>query len=189
MKFWPLPELTRPTLERRKTLRHLRSINRNMIIHFANQSQTCQLLKILTRSLYVASFLAIFFFFFFLKIPVRCIFPGHFHFFSLLSRSVSPYTGFFLAICIFTLLRCCSYSLNSGSDLARLFSFPLSTVLLPQFLALYRLFITPITGWLLYTVTICIREVVHLSITCEQLISWARYAWLHSSAWGALVGD
>ena len=29
---------TRPTLERRKTLGHLRSINRNMIIHFANQS-------------------------------------------------------------------------------------------------------------------------------------------------------
>ena len=37
---------TRPTLERRKTLGHLRSINRNMIIHFAKQSQTCQLLKI-----------------------------------------------------------------------------------------------------------------------------------------------
>ena len=32
-------------LERRKTLGHLRSINRNMIIHFANQSQTCELLK------------------------------------------------------------------------------------------------------------------------------------------------
>ena len=30
------------------------------------------------------------------------------------------YIGFFLAICIFTLLRC-SYSLNSGSDLACLF--------------------------------------------------------------------
>ena len=29
---------TRPTLERRKTLGHPRSINRNMIIHFANQS-------------------------------------------------------------------------------------------------------------------------------------------------------
>ena len=29
---------TRPTLERRKTLGHLTSINRNMIIHFANQS-------------------------------------------------------------------------------------------------------------------------------------------------------
>ena len=39
--------ITRPTLERRKTLGQLRSINRNMIIHFANQSQTCQLLKIL----------------------------------------------------------------------------------------------------------------------------------------------
>ena len=37
---------TWPTLERRKTLGHLRSINHNMIIHFANQSQTCQLLKI-----------------------------------------------------------------------------------------------------------------------------------------------
>ena len=36
---------TRPTLERRKTLGHLRSINPNTIIHFANQSQTCQLLK------------------------------------------------------------------------------------------------------------------------------------------------
>ena len=37
----------RPTLERRKSLGHLRSINCNMVIHFANQSQTCQLLKIL----------------------------------------------------------------------------------------------------------------------------------------------
>ena len=108
---------TRPTLERRKTLGHLRSINRNMIIHFANQSQTCQLLKILTSSL-------------------CCIFPSHFLFFSrslyvayflaifipflLHSRSVSLYIGFFLAICIFTLLPC-SYSLNSGSDLAHLF--------------------------------------------------------------------
>ena len=52
-----------------------------------------------SRSLYVASFLAIF------------IFLLH-------SRSVSLYTGFFLAICIFTLLRCCSDSLNSGRDLA-----------------------------------------------------------------------
>ena len=34
------------TMERRKTLGHLRFINGNMIIHFANQSQTCQLLKI-----------------------------------------------------------------------------------------------------------------------------------------------
>ena len=32
----------RPTWERRETLGHLISINRNMIIHFANQSQTCQ---------------------------------------------------------------------------------------------------------------------------------------------------
>ena len=36
---------TRSTLECRKTLGHLTSINRNMVIHFANQSQTCQLLK------------------------------------------------------------------------------------------------------------------------------------------------
>ena len=43
----PLTSETRPALERRKTLGHLRSINRNMIIHFANQSQTCQLSKIL----------------------------------------------------------------------------------------------------------------------------------------------
>ena len=43
IKIW----IIRPTLERRKTLGHLRSINPNMIIHFANQSQTCQLLKIL----------------------------------------------------------------------------------------------------------------------------------------------
>ena len=37
---------TRPPLERRKTLGHLRSINPNMINHYASQSQTCQLLKI-----------------------------------------------------------------------------------------------------------------------------------------------
>ena len=37
--------LNKTALERRKTLGHLRSINRNMIIHFANQSQTCELLK------------------------------------------------------------------------------------------------------------------------------------------------
>ena len=43
--YWNLIE-TRPTLERRKTLGHLRSINPNMINHYANQSQTCQLLKI-----------------------------------------------------------------------------------------------------------------------------------------------
>ena len=34
---------TRPTSEWRKTLSHLRSINPNMINHFASQSQTCQL--------------------------------------------------------------------------------------------------------------------------------------------------
>ena len=37
---------TRPTLQRRKTLRRLRSINPNTINHFASQSQTCQLLEI-----------------------------------------------------------------------------------------------------------------------------------------------
>ena len=42
----------RPTLERQKTLGHLRSINRHMIIHFANQSQTCQLLKILKTNFF-----------------------------------------------------------------------------------------------------------------------------------------
>ena len=42
-----LQQLTRPPLERRKTLGHLRSINPNMINHYASQSQTCQLLKIL----------------------------------------------------------------------------------------------------------------------------------------------
>ena len=44
--------LTRPALERRKTLGHLRSINRNMIIHFANQSQTCQLFKIKKKKIF-----------------------------------------------------------------------------------------------------------------------------------------
>ena len=49
---WPFPNfndahwsLTRPPLERRKTLGHLSSINPNMINHYASQSQTCQLLK------------------------------------------------------------------------------------------------------------------------------------------------
>ena len=49
--------LTRPTLERRKTLGHLRSINRNMIIHFANQSQTCQLLKIKKKNYFFKHFM------------------------------------------------------------------------------------------------------------------------------------
>ena len=40
---------TRPPLERRKTLGHLRSIDPNMINHYASQSQTCQLLKILKK--------------------------------------------------------------------------------------------------------------------------------------------
>ena len=39
--------ITRPTLERRETLGRLRSKNPNMMNHFANQSHTCQLLKIL----------------------------------------------------------------------------------------------------------------------------------------------
>ena len=34
----------------------------------------------------------------------------------------------------------------------------------------------------------CILEVGHPGITCEQPISCARYAWLHSSECGALVG-
>ena len=38
-------DINKTALERRKTHGHLRSINRNMIIHFANQSQTCELLK------------------------------------------------------------------------------------------------------------------------------------------------
>ena len=38
---------TRPPLERRKTLGHLRSINPNMINHYVSQSPTCQVLKIL----------------------------------------------------------------------------------------------------------------------------------------------
>ena len=38
---------TRPVLERRETLGRLRSINPNMINHFASQSQTCQLLKMI----------------------------------------------------------------------------------------------------------------------------------------------
>ena len=44
-QYWK--QLTRPPLERRKTLGHLSSINPNMINHYASQSQTCQLLKIL----------------------------------------------------------------------------------------------------------------------------------------------
>ena len=36
---------TRPGLERRKSLRHLRSINPNMIIHFANQITDMPTLK------------------------------------------------------------------------------------------------------------------------------------------------
>ena len=46
-KYPMLLSKTRPPLERRKTLGHLRSINPNMINHYASQSQTCQLLKIL----------------------------------------------------------------------------------------------------------------------------------------------
>ena len=88
---------TRPTLERRETLGHLRSINRNMITHFANQSDlptSEKLNNIPVRCIFPSHFL------FFVKIPVRCIFPGHFHSFLLHSHSVSLYTGFFLPICI-----------------------------------------------------------------------------------------
>ena len=42
---WLIVMFTRPTLERRATLGHLRSIKPNMTNHFANLSQTCQLLK------------------------------------------------------------------------------------------------------------------------------------------------
>ena len=96
--------ITRPTLERRKTLGHLRSINRNMITHFANQSDL-PTSENLNR-----------------EDPCTLHLSWPFSFFFLLhSRSVSLYTGFFLAICIFTLLCWCSYSQNSGSDLAHLF--------------------------------------------------------------------
>ena len=44
--------LTRPTLECRVTLDHLRSINPNMIDHFTNQSLTYQLLEILKSSFF-----------------------------------------------------------------------------------------------------------------------------------------
>ena len=44
--------ITRPPLERRKTLGHLRSINPNMINHYASQSQTCQLLKIKKKTIF-----------------------------------------------------------------------------------------------------------------------------------------
>ena len=37
--------ITRPTLERRATLGHLRSINPNMINHFASPSKTCQVFE------------------------------------------------------------------------------------------------------------------------------------------------
>ena len=127
---------TRPTLERRKTLGHLRSINRNVVIHFANQSQTCQLLKILTRSLYAASFLVIFFFFFFsqdpcrlhlswpfsfffvtfsFSIPVHWILPSHLHFYSVVLLFIFP-----------------EFWKWSGAP------FPFCIVLLPHFLALWQ---------------------------------------------------
>ena len=54
---WAKQMNTRPALERRKTLGHLRSINRNMIIHFANQSQTCQLFKILKNFFFFKLFM------------------------------------------------------------------------------------------------------------------------------------
>ena len=135
---------TRPTSERRKTLGHLRSISRNMIIHFANQSQACQFLKILTRSLYVAFFIAIFFFsqdpctlhlswpflFFFVtfsfSIPVHWIFTSHLHFHSVALLVIFP-----------------EFWKWSGAP------FPFCIVSLPNFLALHRPSITLTTGWLL----------------------------------------
>ena len=127
---------TRPTLERQNTIGPLRFINRNMIIHFANQSQTCQLLKILTRSLYVASFLVIFFFFsifsrslyaasflaififfvtFSFSIPLHWIFPSHLHFHSVALLFIFP-----------------EFWKWSGAP------FPFCIVLLPHFLALWQ---------------------------------------------------
>ena len=91
-----------------------------MIIHFANQSQTCQLLKILTKSLYVASFLVIFFFFF-SQDPCTLHLSWPFSFFFCYILVQYPCTLDFPSPHIFILLRCCSYSLNSGSDLVRLF--------------------------------------------------------------------
>ena len=52
-----LVDYTRPTLERRKTLGHLRSINCNLIINFANQSQTSQLLKISKNTFFFKLFM------------------------------------------------------------------------------------------------------------------------------------
>ena len=136
-------------MERRKTLGHLRSINRNMIIHFANQSQTCQVLKILTSSL-----CCIFPSHFFFKIPVRCIFPGHFHsFFVTFSFSIPVHWIFpshlhFHSVALFIFPEFWKWS---GTH------FLFCIVLLPHFLALYRPFITPITGGpQMYIVTICI---------------------------------
>ena len=120
-------------MERRKTLGHLRSINRNMIIHFANQLQTCQLLKIWTRLLYVASFLAIFSFLLLLH-----------------SRSLSMYAGFFLANWIFTLLHCCSYSLNSGSDLVCLFNSALYCCLISLHLTDLSLHLSLAASWTIW---------------------------------------
>ena len=150
--------LARPTLERRKTLGHLRSINHNMIIHFANQSQTCQLLKILTSSL-CCIFPSHFLFFF--KIPVRCIIPAHFHsFFVTFSFSIPVHWIFpshlhFHSVALFIFPEFWKWS---GAP------FLFCIVLLPHFLALYRPFITPITGWpQLYIVTICIFFIVPVS--------------------------
>ena len=43
-------------MERQKNLAHLRSINGNMIIHFANQSQTKQITEIL-KNIFVKHFM------------------------------------------------------------------------------------------------------------------------------------
>ena len=105
-----------------------------MIIHFANQSQTCQLLKIFTRSLYIASFLVIFFFFFFLKIPVRCIFSFSFFFvtfsFSIPVHWIFPSHLHFHSVALLFIFP--EFWKWSGAP------FPFCIVLLPHFLALWQ---------------------------------------------------
>ena len=107
-----------------------------MIIHFANQSQTCQLLKILTRSLYVASFLVILFFLFFSQDPCTLHLSWAFSFFFWLhSHSVSLYTRFFPSHLHFhsvaLLFIFPEFWKWSGAP------FPFCIVLLPHFLALW----------------------------------------------------
>ena len=53
-------------------------------------------------------------------IPMQWVFPSHLHAHPWYFGSLSLCAVSFLAICIFTLLCCCSYSLNHGRDLVRL---------------------------------------------------------------------